>query len=672
MIKRCWNCLPPGLKFLFKTYLSAIAAFTIFRTILLFVGIKQLAGVPADDIVMAYVNGWRFDTVITGYILILPMIFTMLIDLIFLKHIIYKRIVLILLSILMCGAFLVCTVDIPYYFIFNSRITASLFNWFSSPKIVVNFLLEGVDYYIYTVLFIVFCIMYVRFLVGFYRTWAKESLLEKRPRLWGLKFSLIFIIACVFLFAGIRGKIFTRRPIAWAEAFTSVHNFPNQLGLNPLFMLGSSLTGEQNQLVKIQLMDDNEAVTIVQNYLNISPDPAFSSPIARQVTFSGEPKKYNVVLIVMESMTRANEGEKQNYNPPVTPFLDSIRDNSISFTNTYSLGIHTYNGIWSVFTSNPSPPTEDNPLQYYDNAYSFSGVSQTLRDNGYITHFSCPHDINFDNMGGFLSSNGFEVINGLTSEFLNDEFINVWGISDHLLFDRALPEINKLAEGSSLDGTRTDGTRPFFSTILTVSNHSPFNIPDPYPEGFVPKYTEKRQIAIEYADWSVKRFMEQAQKASWYDNTIFVFVSDHGANVFPNYEVNLNYNQVQMFFYAPKLLGPPKRIDNFALQLDLFPTLMDILNISYINNTMGIDLFHEKREAVYFSANSTIAAANDSLLLIRRDSGEKTLFKYNDNNLINLVDIYPDEALRLEQLALANFQTSIWLVKSGKGKPEKK
>lgn len=662
MIKRLWAKLPAGLKYLLKTYLLAIAVFTAFRTVLLFVGLKQLAGVPAEDIMMAYANGWRFDTSVVGYLLAIPTILVIAVEMSRLKHAAFKRVVFIINSVLMCIGFMVSAADIPYYFVFNARMTSSIFNWFSSPAIVFGYLLENVDYYIYSVIFIAVCYFYVRVALRFYRTWHSESSSRAPVRLWALKYAVIYLLSCVFLFAGIRGKVFTRRPLSWAEAFTSVHNFPNQLGLNPVFTLGNSLTTTKNGIVSIQLMDDDEAVEYVCRQLEVPAGSVFSSPIAREEKYEGEAKNYNVVLIVMESMTKANEAESGFYKVPVAPFLDSIRARSINFSNVYSLGIHTYNGIWSIFTSTPSPPTEDNPLQFYDNALTYSGIGQVLHENGYATYFACPHDINFDNMGGFLMSNGFEDISGLNNELLNKDFINVWGISDHILFDNSLPALKKLSGAG----------KPFFATLLTVSNHSPFNIPDPYPQGFNPRYTEKREIAIEYADWSIARWFESVAKEPWFDNTIFVFVSDHGMNVFPNYEVNLNYNRIQMFFYAPKILGPGRDESGLALQVDLFPTLMGLLNRPYVNNTMGIDLCRRKRDAVYFSANTTIAALNDSLLMIRRDDGSKTLYDYRNYSLDNIINKYPETANQLERHALSNFQTSVWMLKSGKGKYEKR
>ncbi len=662
MLKRLWAKLPAGLKYLIKNYLLAIAVFAAFRTVLLFVGIKQLSGVPAEDILMAYVNGWRFDTSVTGYLLAIPTILVVAVEMSRLKHIAFKRTVFIINSVLMCVGFMVSAADIPYYFVFNARMTSSIFNWFSSPSIVFGYLLENVDYYIYTVLFIAVCYFFVRTARRFYRSWHSESVSRPPVRLWALKYATIYLLGCVFLFAGIRGKVFTRRPLSWAEAFTSVHNFPNQLGLNPVFTLGNSLTTTKNGIVSIQLLDDNAAVDYVCNMLGVPVGGGYSSPIAREEKYEGEAKNYNVVLVVMESMTKANAAESGFYKSPVTPFLDSIRARSVNFSNVYSLGIHTYNGIWSIFTSTPAPPTEDNPLQFYDNALTYSGIGQVLHESGYSTYFACPHDINFDNMGGFLMSNGFEDISGLNNELLNKDFINVWGISDHILFDNSLPALEKLSKAG----------RPFFATLLTVSNHSPFNIPEPYPQGFNPKYTEKREIAIEYADWSIARWFESVSKETWFDNTIFVFVSDHGMNVFPNYEVNLNYNRIQMFFYAPKIFGQGRTESGLALQVDLFPTLMGMLNRSYVNNTMGIDLLRRKRDAVYFSANTTIAALNDSLLMIRRDDGSKTLYDYRNYSLENIADKYPDATAQLERLALSNFQTSVWMLKSGKGKYEKR
>lgn len=87
-------------------------------------------------------------------------------------------------------------------------------------------------------------------------------------------------------------------------------------------------------------------------------------------------------------------------------------------------------------------------------------------------------------------------------------------MQDDFMYQYALPILNERA------GTGN----PFFSVLLSISNHPPYVIP-PY---FHPHSDVLEEQIVEYADWSIRQFMQAAEKQPWFDNTIFVFLGDHG------------------------------------------------------------------------------------------------------------------------------------------------
>ena len=81
--------------------------------------------------------------------------------------------------------------------------------------------------------------------------------------------------------------------------------------------------------------------------------------------------------------------------------------------------------------------------------------------------------------------------------------------------------------------------------------------------------------AFRYTDFSFETFIEAAKKEKYFNNTIFVFVGDHGirgdaGNMFPKaWSVDgLTTQHVPLLFYAPSLLAP-QRIDKTCSQTDL-------------------------------------------------------------------------------------------------------
>ena len=131
------------------------------------------------------------------------------------------------------------------------------------------------------------------------------------------------------------------------------------------------------------------------------------------------------------------------------------------------------------------------------------------------------------------------------------------------------------------------GGRPFMLGMLTVSNHRPYE----FPQTKV-KWDDSlgnRHNTARYADQAFGDFIEQARSHAWFDDTVFVFVADHGHKVNGAAEVPLYRYRIPMLFYSPKHIRPA-RVDTLAAQIDLAPTLLGLLGISYESSFFGVDL----------------------------------------------------------------------------------
>jgi phosphoglycerol transferase MdoB-like AlkP superfamily enzyme len=654
-IKRIWEIIPLSIQLLIKIFLSSLLIFDVFRALFLIIAHKQIGNAGCLEVFESFRNGLTYDISSSCYLLIIPFIYTIIIELFNLNSIKIKNSFKWLVTLLFSIGFIINLVDIPYYLYFNTRMTSIVFQWFSTPKIVFGFLFESYEYYIYLIPIILFCYGFYRLIKLYTKHWINKDGRKPEIKYMRLKYCLLFILFALLQFCGIRGKILTRRPLSWGEAFTTAYPVINYAGLNPIFTLGSSYFSKSKETPdKIHLMDDNVAINNTQKYLGIN-QTIKDFPLARIVD-NGQQKNYNVVVIVMESMTAGYLGNSGLYKPTVTPFLDSLQHNSLYFTNIFSDGIHTANGVWAIFTSLNSSPSEANIMVNLNNATSYAGLGTTLYNNGYKTAFFCPHDANFDNMGGMMALNGFEKVYS-QSEFLNKDFVNVWGTSDHILFKENIDRLKKLGNSG----------KPFLATFLTISNHGPYKLPDPVPNGFKPNNSLPELRSVEYADWSIRYLFDNIKNEAWFNNTIFVFVADHGKNLLPNYEVNYFTKHIPIIIYAPNLIKP-QIVTNFGTQMDIFPTLMNILGISYINNTVGIDLLKEKRPFSYYSQHSTLGAVSDSFYLISMKDGKSKLFKYRNNfDLTDYSSQYPEIVKEMEIYSKSNIQTSMWLIKSKKG-----
>ncbi|MCX8011353.1 MAG: hypothetical protein N3A61_09385, partial [Ignavibacteria bacterium] len=132
----------------------------------------------------------------------------------------------------------------------------------------------------------------------------------------------------------------------------------------------------------------------------------------------------------------------------------------------------------------------------------------------------------------------------------------------------------------------------------------------------------------------------------------------------------LSYNHTPFIIFSPKYLQT-KSFKKFGGQIDVFPTLMSILNISYINNTMGIDLITETRPFIYFSADDKIGCINDEFFFIYETNGSEALYKYKQNDITNYRNQYKNLVDEMKKYTFSMLQTTQWLIKNKKTGKEK-
>jgi phosphoglycerol transferase MdoB-like AlkP superfamily enzyme len=298
--------------------------------------------------------------------------------------------------------------------------------------------------------------------------------------------------------------------------------------------------------------------------------------------------KPNVVVFILESFAREyngafNKGTKIPDYEGYTPFVDSLAQHSLIFTNAYANGWKSIHGMSSIiagipsfkdaFTSSPYPKQK------------IESLVSTLKGEGYDTSFF--HGAPNGSMGflGFGNILGYDHYYGKT-EYNNDEdFDGVWGIWDEPFFQY----FNK---------TLTAKKQPFMATLFSVSSHEPYKVPEKY-EGKFPKGKVNINQCIGYTDYALKRFFQAAKKQTWFKNTIFVLVADHGNTVaYDEYLKEFNRNTVPILFYFPneKYVGVNS---DWAQQIDIYPTILDMIGYKKPFRSWGRSLIGETQVPPY-------------------------------------------------------------------------
>jgi phosphoglycerol transferase MdoB-like AlkP superfamily enzyme len=576
--------------------------------------------------------GIRFDIVISSYVIILPALLLMALQTTHQQARIIRKIIFYWLFLFFSIFFLIAAADIPYFNQFFDRFSVGAFEWLDNIGVVFSMIIEEPKYFLIIIPYIVFELVFYFLLKKIFN---KKPVFKSKKRIFLNSF--ISLLTVLIIFIGIRGRIDGEVPIRIGYAYFCNNSFLNKLGLNPVFTLMRSVIDQkQEQSRKLQLINEGIALNKIKKNLKIDK-PLENSLIARRIIPDTIWKnKPNIILILMESMSIANLKQDNNKNE-LTPFLDSISQKSLFFNNIYSAGKHTYNGIFSTLFSYPALYREHT----FKQLRKYNGISHTLKKHGYSTTYFTTHGGQFDNVEGFLRFNHFDNI-FTQKDYPAKEIKTAYGVPDDFMFRYAIPQINKLAEKN----------KPFFITFMTTSNHGPYYT----PAYFKSNNKNKVKKAVEYADWSLKQFILSSKKEFWFDNTIFVLIADHGVPLDANYDIALNYFHIPLIFYSPKLLKQKKYLQ-IGSQLDVYPTLMGLINAPYINNSLGIDLLKTKRPYAILNDDDKIGIIDSTYFCIMKKNMPLRLYKYKNKEKINYFKTNKEKAFEMEEFAKINMQT---------------
>jgi len=384
----------------------------------------------------------------------------------------------------------------------------------------------------------------------------------------------------------------------------SDNTYANELAGNGMYQLFAAYRNNELDYTRFyKQLDDARAVDMLRQ-LVATPEAEYTDTrahgIERKIINPGPENKLNVVLISVESFSADFMGLFGNQDG-ITPFLDSLANHSLLFTNLYATGTRTVRGLEALSLCVPPTPGQS-IVRRPDNEAMFS-LASVFNEKGYESKFIYGGYGYFDNMNYFFGHNGYTVIDRTAIDEADIDYENIWGVADENLFELAIAEIDK-----------TTKERPAFTHIMTTSNHRPYT----YPEGRIdiPSHTS-RKGAVEYTDYAIGQFIKTASKAPWYNNTLFVIVADHCASSAGKTELPVNKYHIPMLIYSPSHISPGK-VDRLMSQIDVGPTVLGILNFSYMSKFFGYDIFKLEpgRERAFISTYQKLGYLKDNRLVI--------------------------------------------------------
>lgn len=381
------------------------------------------------------------------------------------------------------------------------------------------------------------------------------------------------ILVAPLLVIGLRGGV-QLIPVNESAAVYSPHRILNQIATNNIWYLGHNLKQsgmtEKNPYV---WMKKEEAI-----FLRDALYKSESDSIVPLITTS----KPNVVILLLESWT-SDIIKPLGGLEDVTPNFSKLSSEGLLFTEIHSSGFRTDQAIVSVLSGFPAQPNKS-IVRFPDKAAKLPSLVKPFNQNGYHSSFFYGGELGFANMNSYLSAQGFQSITGKDA-FESDAMNSKWGAHDGTVLNYQLEQLNKTKE-------------PFFSVLLTLSTHEPFEVPVATPFNGTSE-SEQFKKAAWYTDKCLGDYFEAAKKQPWYDNTLFVLVADHGHRL----PLNRQYEDPAIRSIPLLILGKPlsdflkgKKVPGTGNQNDLAATLLAGLGYDHRSFEWSNDLLLPDRK----------------------------------------------------------------------------
>nr|MBP7473229.1 sulfatase-like hydrolase/transferase [Prevotella sp.] len=350
----------------------------------------------------------------------------------------------------------------------------------------------------------------------------------------------------------------------------------------------------------------------------------------------------NIVLITIESMS-GDFLERYGNTENLTPNLDKLMKQGMCFDNLYAVGNRTVRGLEAVTLCVPPSPGES-VIKQKNNQNLFS-TAHILRSKGYNVDFIYGGDSYFDNMKEFFSGNGFKVIDQSDFKDYEKTFGTIWGVCDEDLFNKSIKVLNNNAKTG----------KPFFTHIMTVSNHRPYLYPDGKID--IPSSKKCREGGVKYTDYAIGKFFETAKKQPWFKNTIFIITADHCASSAGSMDIPLNEYHIPGLIYAPGIIAPSVN-EKLVSQIDLMPTVFGILHFNYASRFFGQNvlspLYHQRAFAATYQ-NLGYVENNNMIVLSAGHKQQQFKLSHDKYSLNTGTELHTINTTLLHR-AIANYQ----------------
>ena len=623
------------LRELLKIYLLFIALFFLGRLGLYGLYFDRLGDISFTESLLSFLYGLKLDTMAASIILIIPALLLSITPQVLAKYVgrFLNGYVLIFLLI----ALYIENATFPFVAQYDVRPNYLFIEYLKYPQEVTSMILKEYPLQLAVALgmLIVMAWGYLRF--------SPLRLVEAiQTPLW--KRLLLFPIVVAVLFIGIRSS-FGHRPANISDALYSTNRMANEIAKNSLYSIGyayKSYTREENLVKPYGKIGLSEAYARVGAKLHLIGSG--ERPFSRlEPTHFPSQKPKNLVIFIQESMGSQFVGFSGG-DATITPNLEKLSHEGIAFTNLFSNGTRSIQGLAGM-SSGYLPLPGEGVVKRNKSQSDFFTVASLLKPLGYKSSFIYGGEGRFDNMRSWYMGNGFdEVIE--QKDYENPGFVSTWGVSDEDLVLKA----NEKFKAHALKGEK------FVSVMFSSSNHSPFELPEGKIDFISGKPKQGVENAVKYADFAIGRLFELAKKESYYKDTVFVVVADHNIRVYGDDLVPVT------MFHIPALIISegikPQKYETLSTQPDVLATALDLIGVNLTYPILGHSIYGDKKQevALMLFNDSFALRHHNKVAIIQPNKGAETFIYEKDR----LLPVAHDKELERDALAFVTVMDDMY------------
>lgn len=418
----------------------------------------------------------------------------------------------------------------------------------------------------------------------------------------------IIIISLCLTFLLIRGG-WQLSPVNQSMAYFSTNSILNHAAVNTEWNL-------MQDIMNNKYGNDNPYKYYKRDEAKAILKELFGSKQANPVQIL-ESKRPNIVLIILESFTAELVGSLGG-EKGISPNLDRLSNEGILFENIYAAAGRTDKGVTATISAFPSQAIRS-VMKQNAKQEKLPGIAQELAENSYQTSFYYGGESEFFNMKSYILSHGYQKLTDQHS-FSKQDMNSKWGAYDEKVFNKNLQDMQQ-------------SEKPFFSTILTLTNHEPFELPG--KARFKGNNIENRFRSTSfYTDSCLGVYINEARQKAWYKNTLFVVIADHSHRLPANItEFNPKRYRIPMLFFGDVIKPEFKgiRINKYGNQTDLAATLLNQLNISDERYSWSKDLLNPKTPGFsFFNWDNGFGFATEEQIISFDNVGKQIILRKNN------------------------------------------